>query len=81
MLEHKYEREGAHFVEIEPEGTTKECASCGVETDKPLRVREHSCQACSFEAVRDTNAAWNIHSRGLDKLSCSCHFGRKGDVV
>ncbi|PSQ36615.1 transposase, partial [Halobacteriales archaeon SW_10_66_29] len=37
-------------------------------TEKPLWVREHSCPACGFEADRDTNAAWNILSRGLSKL-------------
>jgi len=68
MLETKCEREGTHFVEVEPAGTTKECAYCGVETDKPLWVREHSCPACGFEADRDANAAWNIRSRGLSKL-------------
>jgi putative transposase len=68
MLESKCEREGTHFVEVEPEGTTKECASCGVATDKPLWVREHSCPACGFEADRDANAAWNILSRGLEEL-------------
>ncbi|WP_188788110.1 zinc ribbon domain-containing protein, partial [Halobellus salinus] len=49
-------------------GTTKECASCGVSTDKPLWVREHSCPACGFEADRDANAAWNILSRGLEDV-------------
>ena len=68
MLEYKCNREGTYFVEIKPEGTTKECANCGVETDKPLWVREHSCPACGFEADRDANAAWNILSRGLSKL-------------
>jgi putative transposase len=56
MLETKCEREGTHFVKVEPAGTTKECASCGVETDKPLWVREHSCPTCGFEADRDANA-------------------------
>ena len=65
MLEYKCEREGAHFVAVNPRGTTKECASCGVSTEKPLWVREHSCPACGFEADRDANAAWNILSRGL----------------
>jgi len=68
MLETKCEREGTHFVEVDPDGTTKECASCGVETEKPLWVREHSCPACGFEADRDANAAWNVLSRGLTKL-------------
>ena len=68
MLETKCEREGTHFVDVDPAGTTKECASCGVETNKPLWVREHSCPACGFEADRDANAAGNILSRGLSKL-------------
>jgi transposase, IS605 OrfB family, central region len=68
VLEYKCKREGTHFVEVEPAGTTKECASCGVETDKPLWVREHSCPACGFEMDRDANAAINILSRGFKKL-------------
>jgi putative transposase len=67
MLEYKCEREGTYFVAVNPRGTTKECASCGVSTDKPLWVREHSCPACGFEADRDANAAWNILSRGIKK--------------
>ena len=67
MLEYKCEREGTYFVAVNPRGTTKECAACGVETDKPLWVREHSCPACGFEADRDANAAWNIRSRGVRK--------------
>jgi putative transposase len=68
MLEYKCEREGTHFIAVDPTGTTKECASCGVETDKPLWVREHSCPACGFEADRDANAAINILSRGLEEV-------------
>jgi len=68
MLEYKCEREGTHFVTVNSKDTTKECASCGVKTDKPLWVREHSCPSCGFEADRDANAAWNILSRGLSKL-------------
>jgi putative transposase len=68
MLEYKCEREGTHFVAVAPEGTTKECAACGVETDKPLWVREHACPACGFETDRDANAAWNVLSRGLSEL-------------
>jgi len=68
MLEYKCEREGTHFVAVDPRGTTKECASCGTETDKPLWVREHSCPSCGFEADRDANASLNILSRGLEDL-------------
>lgn len=67
LLEYKCEREGTHFVAVEPARTTKECAQCGVETDKPLWVREHSCPACGYTADRDANAAWNVLQRGLDK--------------
>jgi Transposase and inactivated derivatives len=56
LLEYKCKREGTHFVEGEPAGTTKECASCGVESDKPLWVREHSYPVCGFEMDRDANA-------------------------
>ena len=68
MLEYKCDREGTHFVAVDPKDTTKECASCGVATDKPLWVREHSCPACGFEMDRDANAAINILSRGYDQL-------------
>jgi putative transposase len=68
MLEYKCDREGAHFVAVDPAGTTRECAKCGVETDKPLWVRDHSCPACGFETDRDANAASNILSRGLADL-------------
>jgi putative transposase len=68
MLEYKCEREGTYFVAVDPKETTKECASCGVKTDKPLWVREHSCPSCGFEADRDANAAWNILSRGLEDV-------------
>ena len=68
MLEYKCDREGTHFVAVDPKGTTKECASCGVSTEKSLWVREHSCPACGFEADRDANAAWNILSRGLEDI-------------
>jgi putative transposase len=69
MLAYKCEREGTHFIPVRPHGTTKECAQCGVESDKPLWVREHSCPACGFEADRDENAAWNVLARGVDRYN------------
>jgi putative transposase len=68
MLSYKCEREGTHFAAVRPHGTTKECARCGAETDKPLWVREHSCPACGFTADRDENAAWNVLQRGVEKI-------------
>jgi Transposase and inactivated derivatives len=50
LLEYNCEREDTHFVEGDPGGTTRECAQCGVGTDKPLWVREHSCPVCGSEA-------------------------------
>jgi putative transposase len=68
LLEYKADLHGTHVVEVEPAGTTKECASCGVATDKPLWVREHSCPACGHTEDRDLNAAKNILNRGLTQL-------------
>jgi len=82
MLEYKCEREGTHFAEVDPRNTTKACASCGVKTDKPLWVREHSCPSCGFEADRDANAAWNILSRGLKNIgSGSLRINACGDCA
>ena len=68
MLKYKCEREGTHFIPVDPRNTTKECAACGVKTDKPLWVREHSCPACGFTADRDWNASWVILRRGIKLL-------------
>jgi putative transposase len=72
MLEYKCDREGTHFVAVDPAGTTKECAACGVSTDKPLWVREHSCPSCDFTADRDWNAACNILVCGLKQVGTGC---------
>jgi putative transposase len=68
LMDYKADLHGTHVVEVEPEGTTKECASCGVETHKPIWVREHSCPACGHTDDRDLNAAKNILNRGLKQL-------------
>jgi len=68
ILEHHGEKHGCHVVQVPPEGTTKECARCGVESEKPLWVREHSCPSCGFEVDRDWNASLNVLSRGLEAL-------------
>ena len=68
LLEYKADLHGTHVVQVDPAGTTKECASCGVATDKPLWVREHSCPACGHTQDRDLNAAKNILNRGLKQV-------------
>jgi putative transposase len=72
MLEYKCEREGTHFAAVDPKGTTKECSRCGVETSKPLWVREHSCPACGYTADRDANAAENVLQRGFSAIGMGC---------
>ena len=68
LLEYKANLYGTHVVQVEARGTTKECASCGVETAKPIWVREHSCPSCGFETDRDANAAMNVLQRGFSEL-------------
>ena len=68
ILEHHCDKHGTHYVEVAARGTTKECANCGVETAKPIWVREHSCPSCGFETDRDWNAALNVLERGWKKL-------------
>ena len=68
LLEYKADLHGTHVVQVEARGTTKECAKCGVETAKPIWVREHSCPACGFETNRDANAAMNVLKRGFSEL-------------
>jgi putative transposase len=68
LLEYKGDLYGTHVVRVAPAGTSKECAECGVETSKPLWVREHSCPACGHTENRDLNAAKNILSRGLKQI-------------
>ena len=68
LLEYKADLHGCHVRQVEPENTTKQCHECGVNTDKPLWVREHSCPSCGFELDRDWNAALNVLERGLGKV-------------
>jgi putative transposase len=68
LLEYKADLHGTHVVRVEPAGTTKECSACGVETSKPLWIREHSCPACGHTEDRDLNAAKNILSRGRSQI-------------
>ena len=62
-----------HVEDVDARGTTKECNQCGIESRKPIWVREHSCPACSYEADRDYNAAKNVLDRGLQKLGTTVH--------
>jgi len=59
------EKNSCHVVLVPPEGTTKRCVKCGVGSEKPLWVREHSCPSCGFETDRDQNAALEVQRLGL----------------
>lgn len=59
---------GIHIVQVNPAGTTKECAECGVMTEKPLWVQEHNYPSCGFEADRDANASYNVLQCGLQQI-------------
>ncbi|MDL0134753.1 transposase [Halobacterium salinarum] len=67
-FEHHCEKNDCHVLTVDPEGTTKECASCGVVSEKPLWVRDHSCPTCGFTTDLDVNAAVNVLQRGLKEL-------------
>ena len=67
-FEHHGEKNGCHIIEVPPEGTTKRCAKCGVESEKPLWAREHSCPSCNYEADRDYNSSIEIQCLGLSDL-------------
>ena len=75
LLEYKGDLHGTHVVRVDARGTTKECNRCGVETRKPIWVREHSCPACGHEEDRDLNAAKNILDRGLAELFSDNQIG------
>ncbi|WP_254533708.1 RNA-guided endonuclease InsQ/TnpB family protein [Natrinema gelatinilyticum] len=68
LLEYKGDLYGCHVVQVEARRTTKECAQCGVETAKPIWVREHSCPSCEFECDRDANASLNVLQSGFQEL-------------
>ncbi|MFH5801221.1 RNA-guided endonuclease InsQ/TnpB family protein [Haladaptatus sp. CMAA 1911] len=68
LLEYKAKLHGVHVVPVCPRDTTKACNQCGVKTDKPLWVREHSCPACGHEEDRDLNAAKNILDKALAEV-------------
>ena len=72
LLEYKGNLYGTHVVQVDARGTTKECSQCGVETAKPLWVREHLCPACGLSADRDANAAMNVLQRGFSAIGVGC---------
>lgn len=62
------DKNGCHVVTVPPAWTSKRCARCGVETEKSVWVRKHSCPSCGFETDRDQNSALEIKRLGLVEL-------------
>ncbi|MCX6773797.1 MAG: RNA-guided endonuclease TnpB family protein [Candidatus Micrarchaeota archaeon] len=63
MLYYKAEEAGCRVVFVDPDGTTKECSSCGEIIDKELKERRHTCPSCGLSMDRDLNASINILKR------------------
>jgi putative transposase len=75
------EKNGCHVVLVPPEGTTKRCVQCGVESEKPLWVREHSCPSCGFTTDRDQNAALEVQRLGLLELGVGADESELGQEL
>lgn len=46
----------------------KNCPSCGVETVKPIWIREQCCPASGLACGRDANVEMNVLKRGVSEL-------------
>ena len=64
-LRYKVENTGKKLIEVNPNGTSQICSSCGEIVKKDLSVRVHHCHHCNLTIDRDENAALNILRLGL----------------
>jgi putative transposase len=60
QISYKVESTGRYAIAVNPRGTTKRCSACGVESEKTLAERVHTCPNCGLVLHRDVNAAKNI---------------------
>ena len=59
-------KRGKYYLQVDKNGTSQECSSCGAFTGKKeLSERLHICQFCSHSESRDTNSAKIIRNRGI----------------
>jgi putative transposase len=76
MCEYKAACAGfVQVIKVDPKYTSQVCSGCGQVRKKTLSERWHSCE-CGCELDRDHNAARNILTLGLQKLS-----GRTGPTL
>ncbi|MGQ5708873.1 RNA-guided endonuclease TnpB family protein [Lactobacillus sp. PSON] len=61
MLEYKCKWYGKKLIVVNPKNTSRICSNCGFNSgEKPLDIREWTCQKCKTHHDRDINAAVNI---------------------
>ncbi|MGD1809010.1 RNA-guided endonuclease InsQ/TnpB family protein [Dapis sp. BLCC M126] len=65
-------------VAVNPKYTSQDCSNCGHRVKKTLSTRTHVCPSCHTEVCRDTNAARNILSRGLEIIGIEHNQGTVG---
>lgn len=67
-LAYKAADAGRVFLQVDPRGTSQQCAQCGATVAKTLAVRWHDCPACGLSISRDQNAACNLLRLGLSRV-------------
>ena len=65
-------------VSVNPKFTSQDCSNCGHRVKKTLSTRTHVCLSCHVEICRETNAARNILSRGLEIIGIEWNQGTVG---
>lgn len=65
ILKIKAANAGGLVIEVNPNGTSQECSSCGTKVSKTLAERWHSCTHCGLELPRDHNSAIIIKKRAI----------------
>ena len=61
-------------IAVVPNGTSKECSSCGTVVKKSLSTRTHACR-CGCVLDRDHNAALNILQRAIGTVGHTGTYG------
>jgi putative transposase len=65
ILKIKAANAGGLVIEVNPNGTSQECSSCGTKVSKTLADRWHSCPHCGLELARDHNSGIVIKNRAI----------------
>lgn len=68
-LSYKAENAGRKLIAVNPAHTSQDCHNCGYRAKKKLSDRWHLCPKCGASLDRDMNAAINIKSLGIQRLT------------